>query len=131
VFAGLCCFVAAHANVLSAPDAWLGTWIHSETYCCHIDITEICSTFEEARTRASLRNTGSSRSILALYHFKHGQTLYLHDEVFSQGGSAHSECSDILPTTWAMRSPNGSSLSGSLVRSPGMGSRSERREVEG
>jgi hypothetical protein len=84
MFTGLCRFVTAHANALSAPDAWLGTWIHPETSCCHIDITELCSTFEEARTRALLQAACTSRSILALYHFKQRQTLYVHDEACSQ-----------------------------------------------
>lgn len=43
--------------------------------CFHIDITEIYPNLDEARNEALKRN-----EVLALYNFKHNQTVYLHTE---------------------------------------------------
>lgn len=79
IFAGLCSFIAHNSYALSAADSWLGTWINPRTRCCHIDITEICSNFEEAYTQAFRRNASSSRAIVAIYNFKHKRTVYLQE----------------------------------------------------
>src|SRR4051794_23320287 len=47
IFSGLYSFIQNNGDALHKPDYWLGTWINPTTHCCHIDITEICSTLEE------------------------------------------------------------------------------------
>lgn len=80
IFQELSCFVYANTGYLYAPGSWLGTWINPSTHCCHLDITEICPTLEEARAQALWRNAHSSCTIIAIYNFKKKETIYLHDE---------------------------------------------------
>lgn len=72
---GLRAFIQCNQSALHSPDAWLGTWINPFTRCCHLDITEIYFDLDEAR-REALKHS----QVLALYNFKHNQTVYLHAE---------------------------------------------------
>lgn len=75
-------FIELNHVHLATPESWLGTWINPFTRCCHLDITEIYRDLDEARREALKRN-----QVLALYNFKHNQTIYLHSEsVISEGG---------------------------------------------
>lgn len=73
-------FIHANADHLHSPGSWLGTWINPATHCCHLDITEIYPSLEEARTQALQRNATSSRAIIAVYNFKQQRTIYLREE---------------------------------------------------
>lgn len=70
---GLHQFIEANYSDLYAP----GTWINPLTQCCHLDITEIFPSLAEARCEALKRAMPGCRSIVALYNFKHDQTVYL------------------------------------------------------
>ncbi len=80
---GLRHFIQRNSGHLHASGSWLGTWINPATSCCHLDITEICPTFEEARAQALQRNATSSRLIVAIYNFMHKQTVYVGEEAES------------------------------------------------
>ncbi|HET8846360.1 MAG TPA: hypothetical protein VFN35_33165 [Ktedonobacteraceae bacterium] len=80
IFAALCHFIDRNAEALFAPDSWLGTWINPTTGYCHLDITEICHDFAEACVQASQRSATCTRAIVAIYNFKHKQTVYLQEE---------------------------------------------------
>ena len=77
---GLRHFIQQNSSHLYAPEVWLGTWIHPQTNCCHLDITEIYPTLEEAQRIAHSRSLGRQQKILALYNFKHQRTLFLRHE---------------------------------------------------
>lgn len=81
IFSGLRHFIHANTDSLHAPGSWLGTWINPSTDCCHLDITEIYPTFEEARAQALQRNASGVRAIVAIYNFKQKRTVYLRDEL--------------------------------------------------
>jgi hypothetical protein len=70
---GLRTFIHQNQTALHCSDTWLGTWINPFTRCCHLDITEIYFDLDEARQEALKRS-----QVLALYNFKHNQTIYLH-----------------------------------------------------
>ncbi len=72
---GLRAFIKRNQTLLHGPDTWLGTWINPFTRCCHVDVTEIYPDLDEAR-REALKHS----QVLALYNFKHQQTIYLHAE---------------------------------------------------
>lgn len=72
---GITTFIQKNRAALYLPDSWLGTWINPFTRCCHLDITEIYVDLDEARNQALQR-----KQVLALYNFKHNQTIYLHAE---------------------------------------------------
>ncbi len=78
-------FIQANIDHLRAPGSWLGTWMNPFTHCCHLDITEIYPTFEEAHARASLHNATCSHMIVAMYNFKHDRTVYLQEEPVRSG----------------------------------------------
>lgn len=80
IVAGLRRFIDENIDSLRTPDSWLGTWVHPFSHCCHLDIVEICATFEEARIQALQRSAASPRAILAIYNFKRGQTVFLREE---------------------------------------------------
>jgi hypothetical protein len=73
-------FIQVNSMYLQEPDVWLGTWINPYTRCCHLDITTIYPTLEEAKREAFLRSMQESRSIVAVYNFKQNQTVYLGGE---------------------------------------------------
>lgn len=77
---GLRSFIQNNASYLYAPDSWLGTWIHPLTHYCHLDITEICPTLEEAHHAAYIHSQNRQREIIALYNFKHNRTVFLSNE---------------------------------------------------
>jgi hypothetical protein len=70
-------FIQVNTIHLQEPDVWLGTWINPNTQCCHLDITMIYPTLEEAMREAFLRSMHESRTIVAIYNFKQNQTIYL------------------------------------------------------
>jgi hypothetical protein len=70
-------FIQVNTMHLQEPDVWLGTWINPNTQCCHLDITTIYPTLEEAMSEAFLRSMHESRTIVAIYNFKQNQTIYL------------------------------------------------------
>ena len=72
---GLRAFIRRNQTLLHGPETWLGTWINPFTNCCHVDVTEIYPDLDEAR-REALKHS----QVLALYNFKHNQTIYLHAE---------------------------------------------------
>jgi hypothetical protein len=72
---GLRAFIQRNQTALHGPDTWLGTWINPFTRCCHVDVTEIYPDLADAR-REALKHS----QVLALYNFKHNQTIYLHAE---------------------------------------------------
>lgn len=76
---GLRDFIWANVDDLRAPCSWLGTWINPSTCCCHLDITEIYPTFEEAHAQALHHNASGSRAIIAVYNFKQKRTVYVQD----------------------------------------------------
>ena len=78
---GLWRFIQNNTSYLYAPDTWLGTWIHPLTRCCHLDITEICPTLDEARHAAYMYSQSGQREIIALYNFKYDRTVFLCHEV--------------------------------------------------
>ena len=69
-------FIQRNRKDLHCPDLWLGTWVNPFTHCCHLDVTEIYLDLDEARQEALKRSR-----VLALYNFKHNQTVYLHTEL--------------------------------------------------
>jgi hypothetical protein len=73
-------FIHANETFLREPDTWLGTWISPLTYHCHLDITIICSCLEDAKQEAAMRSQQEGSEILAVYNFKHRQTVYLASE---------------------------------------------------
>lgn len=75
LLAALKVFIHQNHLALRCPDAWLGTWIHPFTHACHLDITEIYPDLDEAREEALKRSR-----VLALYNFKHNQTVFLQTE---------------------------------------------------
>ncbi len=79
--AGLKQFLQTNGAYLRSPETWLGTWINPHTRCCHLDITEIYPSLEEARREALKRNERAGQSIIALYNFKRKQTIWLQEEV--------------------------------------------------
>ena len=70
-------FIELNNMHLQEPDVWLGTWINPNTKYCHLDITMIYPTLEEAKREAFLRSMQESRMIVAIYNFKQNQTVYL------------------------------------------------------
>lgn len=78
---GLAQFIQNNEEHLYEQDAWLGTWINPRTLCCHLDITVICLSFEDAKREALRRSKQESRDILALYNFKYGKTVYMESEL--------------------------------------------------
>jgi hypothetical protein len=70
-------FIQVNNRQLQEPDVWLGTWINPYTKYCHLDMTTIYPTLEEAMREASLRSMQESRTIVAIYNFKQNQTVYL------------------------------------------------------
>ena len=70
-------FIQENNMHLQEPDVWLGTWINPNTNCCHLDMTTIYPTLEEAKKEAFLRSMQESRTIVAIYNFKQNQTGYL------------------------------------------------------
>lgn len=74
---GLRSFIQKNTSHLYAPGAWLGTWIHPLTHDCHLDVTEICPTLEEARRAAQMHSLSKQQGIVALYNFKHNLTVFL------------------------------------------------------
>ena len=70
-------FIEINRVRLHEPDAWLGTWIDPTTRCCYLDITVICNCLEDARREATERSQQEHRNIVAVYNFKHKQTVYL------------------------------------------------------
>ena len=70
-------FIQENDAYLREADAWLGTWVNPNTRNCHIDVTTISLGLEEARQEAIKRGQMASRAILALYHFKSNQTIFL------------------------------------------------------
>lgn len=78
---GLAHFIQANHTSLCEPDAWLGTWINPRTHCCYLDITAIYPYLEEARQEAFRLSQQESRSVMALYNFKHDQVIYLESEL--------------------------------------------------
>lgn len=92
IAAGLRHFIAENIDSLHAPDSWLGTWVNPFNRCCHLDIVEICATFEEARIQALQRSAASPRAILAIYNFKRRQTVFLREEA---GQTSHPTLADV------------------------------------
>ena len=70
-------FIAENTRELREPGSWLGTWIHPLTHCCYLDITALAPCLEDAREEAFKRSQQEHREIVALYHFKYQQTVYL------------------------------------------------------
>ena len=70
-------FIHSNANYFREANCWLGTWIDPQTSNCYLDITGIYTRLEEARREAIARGRRAQRSIVALYDFKRGQTVYL------------------------------------------------------
>ncbi len=70
-------FIQLNYTYLHEPDAWLGTWINPTTKYCHLDITTIYPTLEEAKREALVRSMQESRNIVAIYNFKQNQTVFL------------------------------------------------------
>jgi hypothetical protein len=70
-------FIQTNNIYLHEPDAWLGTWINPVTKCCHLDITTISPSLEEAKREAFARSILERRHIVAIYNFKQNQTVYL------------------------------------------------------
>src|SRR5271157_5171542 len=68
-------FIRVNSTFLKEPDVWLGTWINPNTKNCHLDITTIYPTLEEAKREAFLRSMQESRNIVAIYNFKQNQTV--------------------------------------------------------
>lgn len=89
---GLRDFIQTNTDYLHAPCSWLGTWINPSTRCCHLDITEICTTFEEAHAQALHHNATSARAIVALYNFKQKRTVYVQDNRVE--GAPGAACAD-------------------------------------
>ncbi len=79
LIAGLHQFIRANAADLYVANTWLGTWINPLTQVCHLDITEVFSSLEEAGREALRHCQTNEHSIVALYHFKCNQTVYLYD----------------------------------------------------
>jgi hypothetical protein len=73
-------FIEHNYTCLLEADTWLGTWINPQTRCCYLDITIIYPQLEDARREALQRSQREQRSIVALYNFKHNQTLFLEHE---------------------------------------------------
>jgi hypothetical protein len=76
---GIKAFIERNSAYLREPDCWLGTWIDPASGKCYLDITTICSCLEEAKSTALALSQGARRRIVALYNFKHEQTIYLQD----------------------------------------------------
>jgi hypothetical protein len=76
---GITDFIQCNAACLREPDCWLGTWINPTTDECYLDITTIYPCLEEARCEAIALSRTAQRRIVALYNFKHGQTVYLQE----------------------------------------------------
>jgi hypothetical protein len=72
---GLKEFVQRNQTALHHSETWLGTWINPFTHCCHLDVTELYPSLDEARLKAQMHS-----QVLALYNVKHNQTVYLHAE---------------------------------------------------
>ncbi|HEY5005538.1 MAG TPA: hypothetical protein VII61_20415 [Ktedonobacteraceae bacterium] len=70
-------FISLNEACLREPDCWLGTWINPGTGNCYLDITAIYSCLEDARREAVLLSQNAQRKIVALYDFKHEETVYL------------------------------------------------------
>ncbi|MBO0779673.1 MAG: hypothetical protein J2P37_12685 [Ktedonobacteraceae bacterium] len=77
---GLVQFIERHHDHLCEADTWLGTWVNPQTRCCHLDITVIYSRLEDAKREAWQRGLQERRNVVALYNFKHGQTVFLEQE---------------------------------------------------
>jgi hypothetical protein len=76
---GITDFIQYNDAYLREPDCWLGTWINPTTGECYLDITTIYPCLEEARCEAFALNRIAQRRIVALYNFKHEQTIYLQE----------------------------------------------------
>lgn len=70
-------FILANELYLRQPDCWLGTWINPATGNCYLDITAIYSCLEDACREAIALSQHARRKIVALYDFKHEETVYL------------------------------------------------------
>ncbi len=70
-------FISINEGCLKEPDCWLGTWINPSTGNCYLDITAIYSCLEDARREAIFLSQNAQRKIVALYDFKHEETVYL------------------------------------------------------
>ncbi|HLZ62020.1 MAG TPA: hypothetical protein VKR06_34175 [Ktedonosporobacter sp.] len=73
-------FIRDNEPFLREPDTWLGTWVNPRTRLCHLDITVLSPSLEDARREALRLGQKERRTILALYNFKHNQTVYLEHE---------------------------------------------------
>ncbi len=76
---GIADFIQCNNAHLKEPDSWLGTWINPTTGECYLDITTIYPCLEEARREAIALSQRTRRRIVALYNFKHEQTVYLQE----------------------------------------------------
>ncbi len=76
---GIRAFIERNDAYLREPDCWLGTWIDPASGMCYLDVTTICSGLEEAKRTALAFSQEGRRRIVALYNFKHEQTIYLQD----------------------------------------------------
>lgn len=74
-------FILENSRELREPGSWLGTWVHPLTHCCYLDITGLAPCLEDARAEASRRSQQERREVVALYHFKYQQTVYLGEAV--------------------------------------------------
>jgi hypothetical protein len=74
-------FILDNARELREPGCWLGTWIDPLTNCCYLDITTLAPCLEDAREEAFKRSRQDRREIVALYHFKYQQIVYLCEPV--------------------------------------------------
>jgi hypothetical protein len=77
VVAAIKVFIAANAQVLAAPDAWLGTWVHPQTGCYYLDITTSRNHLDEARAAAWENSLREGRQIVALYNTWRQEIVYL------------------------------------------------------
>jgi hypothetical protein len=73
-------FIQRNTAALKEPEAWLGTWIDPGTNTCYLDITALYPCLEEARREAVALSQRAQRRIVALYNFKHAETVYLQDK---------------------------------------------------
>src|SRR5690242_3566915 len=57
-------FIRQNESDLREPDTWLGTWINPRTRLCHLDITIIFPSLEDARQEALRRGKREQRAVL-------------------------------------------------------------------
>lgn len=70
-------FIAANKPLLREPDCWLGTWINPQTNHFYLDVATACDDLDEARRSALEVSTCDGRKIVALYHSKRKDPVYL------------------------------------------------------